>query len=401
MTDRESLLAAVLDTPGDDTVRLVLSDYLQEHDEPALGRFIRAGVIAARFRDLDGTQDPDYHAVQAAIAAVCSVFGRGGLAMRQVYRIAALWLLSITLPGSGAEKQPVPPKAEQDPIRTRLKTRFKTEYTKVDRSATVALAVKLVERAAEEKENHATRYVMLTEATILAARGGEIDIAVRAARRIDQDFSDPDLKDLLATAFAENYGGKDRLDDFRALAIRELSRPTIPADQALLAREWLDAAKLIRTDSRLPALRRARFLLCEAMSSPELKGLVRTEGEKVCQEATAEIEKADAKAGRFTLYEGKWVIKYENKYTHVYVIKADGSLAFDRSISPDGTPSVKKDEQMAKLVRRGVVVLISFADGKLVERFSLDGEKLVVERFDPASLYPKSPNNRGEGVREK
>ncbi|MDB5312584.1 MAG: hypothetical protein JWO38_6786 [Gemmataceae bacterium] len=62
MTDRERLLAAVLDSPADDTARLVLSDHLQDHDEPALGRFIRAGVIAARFRDLDGTPDPDYSA---------------------------------------------------------------------------------------------------------------------------------------------------------------------------------------------------------------------------------------------------------------------------------------------------------------------------------------------------
>ncbi|MDB5313276.1 MAG: hypothetical protein JWO38_7478 [Gemmataceae bacterium] len=29
MTDRERLLATVLDTPADDTARLVLSDYLQ------------------------------------------------------------------------------------------------------------------------------------------------------------------------------------------------------------------------------------------------------------------------------------------------------------------------------------------------------------------------------------
>ena len=41
------------------------------------------------------------------------------------------------------------------------------------------------------------------------------------------------------------------------------------------------------------------------------------------------------------------------------------------------------------------------AGGKLVERLSMEGDKLVVERFDPVSLYPKSPNNKGEGVREK
>ncbi len=82
-------------------------------------------------------------------------------------------------------------------------------------------------------------------------------------------------------------------------------------------------------------------------------------------------------------------------------MSADASLAFDRCISPDGTPFVKKDEQKAKLVRRGGKVLVSFANGKLVERFSIEGEKLVVERFEPASQYPKYATNKGEGGREE
>jgi hypothetical protein len=150
--------------------------------------------------------------------------------MRPVHRLAALWLLTVALPAIGADKQPVPPKAEQDPIRTRLKTLFKAEYTKADRSAAVALAAKLMDRAAEEKEDAATRYVMLTEAVALAVKAGDIELAVRAARQIDQDFNDPDLKESLATAFAENYGGKDRLDVYRALAAGELSRPAAGAD---------------------------------------------------------------------------------------------------------------------------------------------------------------------------
>ncbi len=321
--------------------------------------------------------------------------------MRQLHALAVLWLVIVTLSAAAADKQPVPSKSEQDPIRTRVKTLFKAEYAKADRSGAIALAAKLVERAVEEKENHPARYVMLTEAIVLAAKGGEIEVAVSAARQIDQDFDDRDLKEFLAAAFAENYGAKERMEDLRALATGELSHPAAADDQAKLGQKWLEVAKAIRTESRLPAMRRTRYWFCEAMSSADLTGLVRTQAEKSCQQATSELDKADAKAGRFTLYEGKWIVKYENKYTHEYVIQADGSLGFDRGMNPDGTPFVKKDEQKAKLVRRAGAVVVPFAGGKVLERFSLDGEKLVVDRFDPASLYPKSPNNKGEGVKEK
>ncbi|HJZ59719.1 MAG TPA: TIGR02996 domain-containing protein [Gemmataceae bacterium] len=50
MTDREALLVAALGEPADDTARLVLADYLEENGEPDLGRFVRTGVTAARFR---------------------------------------------------------------------------------------------------------------------------------------------------------------------------------------------------------------------------------------------------------------------------------------------------------------------------------------------------------------
>jgi hypothetical protein len=321
--------------------------------------------------------------------------------MAMVHRIAAIGLLAGTVGAAVADKQPVPSKTDQEPIRIRLRTLFKAEYSKTDKSTANALAEKLVERAAEEKENPAVRYVMLSEAMAFATKGGEIEFAIRAARQIDKDFNDPELKDSLAAMFTEHLGGKDRLDDFRQLAAEEIALPTASTSQAELGEKWLSVAKSIRADTRLPILRRSRFWFSKAMSASDNKGLARTEAEKGCQEATTEIDKADARNSRFTLYAGKWIVKYENKYTHEYVIKTDGSLAFDRCISPDGTVFVKKEEQKAKLVRRNGTVIVPFADGTIIERFSLNGEKLVVERFYPSSDYPKSPSNKGEGVREK
>lgn len=312
----------------------------------------------------------------------------------------ALLALGVVGIACAADKLPLPSDADQQPARTRIRTLFKTEYTKTSPAAILALADKLILGGAEEKDRPVVRYVMLTEAINLSVKGGGIDRAVRAARDIDHDFEAPMLKDFLASAFAEQIGSKDLIADYRAIAVAELAKPSDDAAQVELAQKWQQVAKAIRTDSRYTAYRRSRQLFCEAKASQELKGLARTEAEKLCQDANKEIEKADANEGRYTLYEGKWVVKYENKYTHEYVISADGSLAFDRCISPDGTLFVKKEEQKAKLIRRSGVVLVPFAEGKILERFSMEGDKLAVERFAPASLYPKSPNNKGEGVRE-
>jgi uncharacterized protein (TIGR02996 family) len=70
LTDRAVLFSTVLDDPADDTARLVLADWLEEHGEEPLGRFLRAGVTASRFRGADLIDDPAYYAALAEIAAV-------------------------------------------------------------------------------------------------------------------------------------------------------------------------------------------------------------------------------------------------------------------------------------------------------------------------------------------
>ncbi len=48
MTDRDALLAAVADRPRDDTPRLVLADWLDDHGDVERAAFVRAGCAAAR-----------------------------------------------------------------------------------------------------------------------------------------------------------------------------------------------------------------------------------------------------------------------------------------------------------------------------------------------------------------
>ena len=75
VTDRDTLHAAILDDPADDTARLVLADMLRESDDPdaqARGRFLWAGVTASRFRDEEVIDDPLYYTATGEIAAVAS-----------------------------------------------------------------------------------------------------------------------------------------------------------------------------------------------------------------------------------------------------------------------------------------------------------------------------------------
>ena len=62
MFDRDALIAAILANPDEDTPRLVLADWLDEHDEPERAEFIRVQVELARQRaaevDLPDTVRP-------------------------------------------------------------------------------------------------------------------------------------------------------------------------------------------------------------------------------------------------------------------------------------------------------------------------------------------------------
>lgn len=70
MTDRDALFANVLDAPADDTARLVLADWLEEHGEEAFGRFVRAGVVASQFRGMELISDPEFYEALRTLSEV-------------------------------------------------------------------------------------------------------------------------------------------------------------------------------------------------------------------------------------------------------------------------------------------------------------------------------------------
>jgi uncharacterized protein (TIGR02996 family) len=70
--DRAALFSNVLEQPADDAARLVLADRLEENSEADFGRFVRAGVVAARYSSEEFIDDPDYYSALAAIAVAKS-----------------------------------------------------------------------------------------------------------------------------------------------------------------------------------------------------------------------------------------------------------------------------------------------------------------------------------------
>ncbi len=72
MDERSSLLSHVLGDPSDDTARLVLADWLEEHSEEDLARFLRAGVVAARYSTVAIIDDPHYYAALRAMSDIAA-----------------------------------------------------------------------------------------------------------------------------------------------------------------------------------------------------------------------------------------------------------------------------------------------------------------------------------------
>src|SRR5947209_5840340 len=97
MTSAESLLRAILDDPEDDTLRLILADWLEEHGQPA--DEARAELIRVQVELARGTTEPDRHKTLLARAAeLLAAHAEGWLGpLREVldrweFRRGTLWV---------------------------------------------------------------------------------------------------------------------------------------------------------------------------------------------------------------------------------------------------------------------------------------------------------------------
>ena len=302
----------------------------------------------------------------------------------------ALTFAAVACPAPAAEKDAVPSAAEQATARADVRRTLWRDHDKMRTAPATALALAdKLSVAADESTRPPVRFVLWTEAAVAAVWGGDIDRAVRAVRRLDRHFRDPDPTALLAAAFVEGLGCHDRRPEYHCLAEAELSDDT-PDDPTRLPGQWKRAGEWIPSDQKGVAFRRGRQLAAAALADKRVKGLDRLKLTELHRDLTAGVDEVDAKAGRFTLFEGRWRVRVGEQDSREWVVAADGRL------TGDGADGAKRGSGL-RLVRRHGAVVVMGDDKQVVEGWKLTGDELAVKRYDPAD--PKAKPTAGAGTR--
>src|SRR5262245_22729283 len=102
--------------------------------------------------------------------------------------------------GNADEKTAVPATGDVAKAEKLIKDIFKVEYAKTKPSDRFDLAAKLLEQAADTKDDKAACYVLLREAREVAARAGEATLAMQAAEEMIVAFEVNAAEVRIATA---------------------------------------------------------------------------------------------------------------------------------------------------------------------------------------------------------
>ena len=85
-------------------------------------------------------------------------------------------------------KAPIPRKSEIDRVTRQIQTLFKTEYARRERSVRVDLAKQFLEEANKLAGDPTQKFVLLTEARDLAAKGGDIELTFETISKIADNY---------------------------------------------------------------------------------------------------------------------------------------------------------------------------------------------------------------------
>lgn len=103
--------------------------------------------------------------------------------------VPALVLFALVAAVAADDRTPIPPAADVEKATKLVRELFKAEYAKTTAKARAALAAKLVEQAADTKDDAAAQYVLFKEAADLAAASGEPDLALQAVDGLRERFA--------------------------------------------------------------------------------------------------------------------------------------------------------------------------------------------------------------------
>src|SRR3989442_1034688 len=99
------------------------------------------------------------------------------------FLLGLLWLVG-SVAGADKEREAVPSADAQAKAEKLIKDLFKADYARFRPADRLALSTKLLQQAVETKDDPAARYVLLQEASRLAARAGALQQALKAVQEL-------------------------------------------------------------------------------------------------------------------------------------------------------------------------------------------------------------------------
>ncbi|MCY3020615.1 MAG: formylglycine-generating enzyme family protein [Planctomycetota bacterium] len=165
------------------------------------------------------------------------------------------------------DRAPVPERAAVAEAEKKIREIFKEDYAKASREDKAALANRLIQQAGDSKDDLAARYVLLREASTLAAQAGDPAIALNALTEMGKAYS-VDAMALKLDALAKASSAAATPDAQKTLAEHYLvlmeeaaaadnydaaMRAAVPAEAA--ARRGQDATLITRVQTRAKEVR--------------------------------------------------------------------------------------------------------------------------------------------------
>ena len=172
---------------------------------------------------------------------------------------------------------------------------------------------------------------------------------------------------------------KSKDEDLMAVAQKDLSKPTKPQDRIDLGDAWYELAEKTKDDDRIGMLRRAYHWWRLGLGG--VSGLVKAKVEIRMAKAFQEVDAADAKAGSFALWPGKWACSYAGDHpSWNYKVSPNGQIVIFNSKDRDGRTGV--------IVRSNGLVMFVWENGDVLEVVRPSAGGLSIQRYRRQD-YPK------------
>jgi hypothetical protein len=181
--------------------------------------------------------------------------------------------------------------------------------------------------------------------------------------------------------------------DLKAVVAKDRSGP-MGADRADLGDAWYELAEKAKaTEEKIGMLRRA--LWWHRLGYADIGGLKKAKLDLRMKDEMERVEAEDVKTGLFTVWAGKWSVRYDSGATHLYRIYADGRFV-DYGREMNG--ATKDGEPRWFSVNRLTGRLGRKEDGKLIESFRfLSPVTIHGEWYHPSWNYEK-PDHSGDAI---